>query len=216
MKPVISARPIRLLRTLVKVGLLFIVAGLLAASASADPIDVTYTVSGSSGDWILDFSVTNNLNAGQDVYIFGVLLPTTDILASPSQWVNPATFNPDVDGGPNVTFNNIWHLPVSTVGYTNAIAAGNTLSGFEAVDTSAAPPSFVEWYAYSADSTSGGTAPYTGGGNFNAGFILEGFASPEENPGFIGTATPTPEPSLLLMFGAGLLGLPFLRRRQRG
>ena len=64
-------------------------AALVAAAgavASADPVDVTYTVSGSSGNWTLDFSVTNNLNpADMDVYFFGVYLDSgRDIVGSPA------------------------------------------------------------------------------------------------------------------------------------
>jgi hypothetical protein len=195
-----------------RIGVLCLLAGFFAARVSADPVSVTYTVSGSSGAWILDFSVTNNLNLGQDVYIFGVLLPATDIVSSPTDWVNPASINPSSDGGPNITYNNAWHLPVAVVGTTDAIAAGGTLSGFEAEVTSLTAPSFVDWVAYSQDVTPGGTAPYTGGGNFNAGLNLPGFASPEENPGFAGVAS-TPEPSSLLLLAVSLLGVAALRRR---
>jgi hypothetical protein len=42
-------------------------------TAKADPINVSATVSGSAGDWTLDFSVNNNLAGApdQDFYFFG-------------------------------------------------------------------------------------------------------------------------------------------------
>src|ERR1700688_2341763 len=76
----------------------------LSASALADPIVVSYTVSGSSGAWVLDFSLTNNVNSGQVVYLFGVLLPAQDILNSPAGSVNTTgsgatTWNPSTGNG---------------------------------------------------------------------------------------------------------------------
>lgn len=185
----------------------------VALSASATPVAVTYTVSGTSGAWVLDFTVGNNLNPGQDIYIFGVLLPTTNILASPPQWANPAHFNPSNDGGPNVNFNNVWHLPVATFGTSNAIAAGNSLSGFQAGVNTVAAPTSVEWLAIAQDVTPTGSAPYPGNNNYNFGVPPPpGFAPSQENPGFVGTASPVPEPSSMFLIGTALVGLAPLRR----
>ena len=37
-------------------------------TAQASPVDVSYTVSGSAGNWALDFSITNNLGSTYDIY----------------------------------------------------------------------------------------------------------------------------------------------------
>lgn len=200
-------------------------------SALASPVGVSYTVSGSSSDWTLNFSVTNNVNSGQVVYFFGVLLPAQDILNSPDGSVNfvggslATVWNPSLDGngGPNLTYNNLWRNPKpnGSIG----IVFGDTLSGFEVqVDTLTAPTS-VQWFAYAFDDTPNGTSPYLGGANFAyldpSACISNGFTSCLEeaqfNPGFDGiafAAGATPEPSSLLLLGTGLLGLgPFLRRR---
>ena len=53
--------------------LLLVLACTLASSiARADPVEVSYVVSGHTGAWLLDFSVTNNLGGTNNVYFFGV------------------------------------------------------------------------------------------------------------------------------------------------
>ena len=90
---------------------------LAASLAQASPVDVTETISGSSGAWVYDFSVTNNLGGTNDVYAFGVELPTANETGIPSGWVNyGASYNPLGSGGPNISFNNVWISPnLSTV-----------------------------------------------------------------------------------------------------
>ena len=63
--------------------------------AYADPVDVSYTVSGSPGAWVLDFSVTNNLGGTNSIYYLNVGLPTTSIVGSPAGW---ATARPIIHG----------------------------------------------------------------------------------------------------------------------
>jgi hypothetical protein len=56
--------------------------------------DVNYSVSGSSGDWLINFSVTNNTSANTGIYFFDVLLPSTDIVGSPPNWAYAPFDNP--------------------------------------------------------------------------------------------------------------------------
>jgi hypothetical protein len=58
--------------------------------AQAAPVDVTYTFSGSAGDWTYDFSVTNNL--GGTNYLYGLLstdFPSTSYVSGPAGELSP-------------------------------------------------------------------------------------------------------------------------------
>jgi hypothetical protein len=67
-----------------------VIAGLLLASATvaaqASSVDVNYTVSGSTGDWIYDFSVTNNLGGTNDIYALSVTVADGSLTGSPAGW----------------------------------------------------------------------------------------------------------------------------------
>jgi hypothetical protein len=194
----------RFLRTSVWVaGFALVVLG-TSTTAKADSVPtVTYTVSGSTGDWTLDFTVTDNTD--QNVYFFGVLLPTDDQTGTPTGWQVDGDFNPSSFGGTNTNYNNVWISSNTGVG---DLTSGHSLSGFDAVDTSVTAPTSVKFFAFACDSTflpsnpeCGGSA-YTGGGNFDG----------THNPGFEGMATngsAAPEPRwagvLLLMACAGLM-----------
>lgn len=164
--------------------------------ATADPVDVAYSVSGSAGNWTLDFSVTNNLNpADMDVYFFGVYLDTGRNIAG-----SPSGFDPNVwsswnnapYGGSNIDYNNNW------IDFTYAnLLPGQTLSGFQALYTGASAPTSVNWFAFGF-SPSGGA--FDGSGYFNN----------PTNPGFEGVAVPVPASAAIL----GLGGLAAARRRR--
>jgi hypothetical protein len=170
---------------------------LLSATASAEPI-VQYSLTGESGDWLLDFSVTNALGVdGLGIYFFGVRLPERDIVASPTGWDSepwPAWTNTDY-GGSSTLYNNNWiNLTLFDIG------AGATLSGFAARVTSMAEPTSVAWFAF-AHGTDDGSIRYEGSDHFGRA----------ENPGFEGVASPTPEPASVLLAATGLA--IYLRRR---
>lgn len=169
---------------------------LMSVPAMAAPA-VSYNVSGSSNNWTLDFSVTNTLGDGNEIYFFGVQLPARNITASPTGW------NPDIwpswdntgYGGSSIVYNNVWIRS----GSQYAILNGQTLSGFEVLVASTAAPTSVPWFAYS-------TGDYTGNDYFHS----------RGNPGFEGTAgagNAVPLPGALLLLGPGLVGLVGIKRR---
>ena len=192
-------------RTLVRKFLSALALALAAVTSRAAPVEVSYTVSGSTGDWLLDFSVANNLNpapANMSLYFFGVLLSAPDIVGSPAGY-DPTiwpSWNTQPDGGSDTNYNNNWiNLNFDT------LFPGETLSGFEVHSTDGLAPTNVPWFAYGYAFE----AEYTGGGNF----------SRNGNPGFEGVAlqaeSQIPEPASLTLVGLTLAALGGLSKRRR-
>ncbi|HEY0703688.1 MAG TPA: hypothetical protein VGD60_13055, partial [Candidatus Acidoferrales bacterium] len=184
-----------------------------AAPASADPLGVSYTITGSAGDWTLDFSVTNNIVGApnQDFYFFGVLLPGGSITGTPPAFgVFSTVFNPSIDfGGSNTNYNDNW---LGNVGGPAGFP-GMTISGFDVTLTSASAPTSVQWFGFSEDTNFLPT--YTGGGNFNTTGSQSFNAA--VSPGFEGLAVGTPtqtasESSTLGLLVAGLLAFAGLKK----
>lgn len=180
------------------------------AVAQASPVDVSYTVSGSAGNWLYDFSVTNNLPANE-IYSFGVVLNTTNRVGTPTGWdpgaVGVNWFN---NGGSNTNYNNTWVTCVTAscpAGHPPSdIDPGQTLSGFQVLDSGQTALTGVSWYV-----TSFGNNPiYSGPGcSFNC-------SGAHDNPGFEGVASVSavPLPAAAWFFGSGLLGLVGVARRK--
>jgi len=177
--------------------LLLCFAFLAGSHASASPIDVSYTTTGSAGNWILDFSVTNNLGDTNDVYFFGVKLSSNGVIGSPSGYSQyaGASWNNSFYGGSSTIYNNNW-----IDGSYGHLFSGQTVSGFEVHVTDVVAPSDIDWFAYAFHGT------YTGGGNFNT----------STNPGFEGQtdAISVSEPEALLLMAIGLLGIGVAKRRK--
>jgi hypothetical protein len=165
--------------------------------AEAAPVDVTFTTSGSPGDWVYDFSVTDNLGGTNDLYFFGVQAPAIDIINQPAGWTpGDIPWDNSIRGGSSTVYNNNWCCNFG------GITPGQTVSGFLVGDTSTTPLTSIPWFAYAY----GGT--YTGGGNF----------STDVNPGFEGVAgagSVIPEPSTWAMMLLGFAGLGFAGYRRR-
>ncbi|MBV9156235.1 MAG: hypothetical protein JO097_08220 [Acidobacteriaceae bacterium] len=158
---------------------------LVVSVAAASPVNVTYTVAGSSGNWTLDFSVMNNeMGTDQAIYLFGVLLDGPGVIGSPAAYdptVFPTWTNSGL-GGSSLVYNNVWLDPSAS-----NLLPGQMLSGFDVLVTSATAPQAVPWFAIST-----GAIPYTAGGNLGDPY----------NPGFEGVASPEPATFLLLAVGA--------------
>lgn len=179
------------------------VALMMSTTAFSAPI-VSYGVSGSSGNWNLDFSVTNTLGVNNmDIYFFGVALDPIN-QGSPTNWGTYNNFNPSYSwGGPNLNFGTGW-LDFGT-SIPDMIQNGETLSGFDVTVNTLDAPTSVQWYAFAYDWTGGG-AQYLGNDHF---WI-------STNPGFAGVAqgaNSVPEPATFLLFGTGLAGFGLLRKR---
>ena len=143
----------------------------VSETAQANPVDASFTVSGSPGNWLVDLSLTNNLGGTNIIYFVGIQLPSTNEISAPAGWYynpgdNPWTYTPS-----GTVFNNPW----CGLGCFDAATAilvgikpGQTLGGFEALDTSLTQPTNLPWFAYSWSGTFDGPG-YEGPGCFNCG-----------------------------------------------
>lgn len=173
--------------------------------AQASEVDVSYTVAGSAGSWVYNFSIANNLGGTNDIYLFGIELGARNIAGSPANWDPNAqnSWNTFLYvGGQGINYDNIWidgNFPTS-------LLPGQTLSGFMAASTESTARSSVRWFAFSANPISGGT--YTGS------FCTMNCGAPFTNPGFeYGALHAVPVPATLWLFGSAL-GLTGVMRRK--
>jgi len=185
--------------------------------ASANSIDVGFSVSGTPGNYTLDFSVTNN--AVGDLYFFGISLPGSSTAASPSGfsdhgiWQFP-TMTSDfqcpslgacIQGVPiyGSTWSDNGSSTRSSGPYFTSLLPGTTVSGFDVHISDLVAPSSVPFFAVNCVDNFYCSANYP---------IVEGIASAQ------GVATtPVPLHSLPLfasvLVALGLFG--WLRKKNR-
>ena len=131
----------------------------LSGAAFARTVDVDYTVSGSPGDWTLDFKVHNDLTGNfEPVYFFGVELDAPGITATPDGF-DPnvwSVWNNAYRGGSATDYNNNW-IDLAAVDdfLASNLLVGSALDGFIVHVGDAAAPTSVNWFAWAV----GGVVP---------------------------------------------------------
>ena len=181
------------------------------AAVQASPVDVTFTTSGSAGNWVYDFSVTNNLPSNE-IYSFGVTSNSANSPSYPVGWtIGSSGLNWSIYGGSNTNYSNTWiTCPTASCPAGHPLVdvePGQTLSGFEVLDSGATPLTSVGWYVTTVGVNG---APYTGS---DCSFICN---APHDNPGFEGFAAPAvPVPAAAWLFGSGLIGFAGLARKRK-
>jgi len=173
-------------------------------------IDVSYSYSGTEGNYLLDFKVTNNMpvqtgeNSGQYLYFFGVDMAYDASQGIPTGWEDWTdgngghTWNNFSYGGSDTDYPTTWFTDYF---FDKGIAPGGSLSGFTV--HSSFLPDTIHYYAYTA-----GFPEYYGDDAFYKGW----------NPGFEGLVGPgqttVPEPATAALFGIGGIVAAYFRKKK--
>jgi hypothetical protein len=195
-----------------------------ATTANAQPVNVNYVVTGSAGNWLFDFTVSNTgAGAAADlgVYLFGVQIGPTAVASSPANWSQFITWT--TSSGSGTTYANTWMTDQST-----GIGVGSSLSGFSAHSFALEAPTQVKWFAYAISQTQANEGTwYEGGDNFNGltynpafestatGTYIPTVIQEEQEPGGNTPVVETPEPSTYVLLASGLFAVGFMTRRRR-
>ena len=188
-------------------GLFLIGAALLlnCNNAFSATVDVSYGYSGVPGDYLLDFTVTNNMPASysQKLYFWGVDLANAPAQGIPGSWSDYNTMwnnHSSLGVGSSIDYPSNWLLN----NYTLGIASGSSLSGFT-VHSSFIPEN-IHYFAFLY---SGGDNPYYGADAFYTGSnpCFEGIVGGEQST--------VPEPATMALFGIGTAAMAFARRKKK-
>lgn len=200
-----------MIKTAKVLAMILAAASLAGGAAQAATVEVVDTITGTAGDWVHEFTVTNNL-AHKQIYFFGVQLNQRDVTGSPSGF-DPETWhswtNAGIGSGSGVVYNNNW----TNFSNVTGVQPGGSLGGFKVRDTGAVALTDIRFFAFGFTP---GSPDYNGADCFTCGF----------NPGFEGVATTVsgggggavPEPATwgLMILGFGGAGSMIRRQRRPG
>jgi hypothetical protein len=173
---------------------------------------VTYTATGSAGHWVLEFSVTNNITpSSYEIYSWRTQLPTGPTITAVANGWGPAN-NPWTVNG--TQYNNNWcqYSCTGVFSSTYLIQPGQTVSGFEAIDTALVAPTSVPFFAYAFLGSYVFGSAYTGPDCFNCDITLEFQGLALQASAVPGPIAGAGLPGLILASG-GLLG--WWRRKRK-
>lgn len=175
---------------------------------TAAPVELSYTVTGSPGDWTLDFSVANNY-PNTFVFQFHTLVNWGGDVPSPANW-HPSSIPVSFEqyGASSTVYNLSWYNKEFN---PPLIGSGQTLSGFQAHVVDQQAPFRVAWlaWAYSPDPIFPNlpcvvTCVYSEPQQI----VFESVALPSQ-------LQPVPVPAAFVLFGGGLGSLAGLAGWQR-
>lgn len=172
----------------------------LSCAAQALPIIVTDVITGSSGNWIHNLSVTNNLTGTNDVYFFGVNLLLHEELARPTAWGDNGPTSTAASGGSGTIYPNTFFTSPLGVSW---IAPGATLSGFKVGDHGPTAQTGLKFFASAYNGVYTGNEAYN---NSTTNPLFEGLVT-------AGSAVPEPITWTMMITGFGLIGASMRRRR---
>jgi hypothetical protein len=176
------------------------------APVYAKSVDVNFTVTGQAGNWVVDFSFTNNLSSAASLYLLGV---KTDgvFVGAPSPYIRSFAGGANIGTwGDSSTWYPIAWLDLTALNGSQAgqgLRPGQTLSGFKIRTSAIAEPTSFEWFAQTRGAVV--TEVFDFGSASAAGF--KGTAT-------VAAAVPEPETYALMLVGLGVLGSLARRRSQ--
>ena len=179
--------------------------------ASAAPVDVGVSTTGSAGDWTFDFTVANNIFHPEDAQIFLFAVEfggPGDMVGAPFTFlpVGPISALPS-DGGPVADYSFGW-IDIGLDSDDGVhLDPGTSLGGFAIHTDSLTAPGSISWIvaAYAGDDDINDDDPAGLGYVTYQGVITTGVS-----------AVPEPSTYALMLLGIGALGLRRERRIKGG